>query len=75
MTRLSTDPGLTENERDVLRRLETSGWFVNRIAEDDEGPGFAYSFGLYERYQHPEIIIFGLPPDVQPDMCRSSATA
>jgi len=30
------------------------------IAEDAEGPGFAYSFGLYEEFQHPEIIIFGL---------------
>ncbi|WP_396127172.1 DUF4262 domain-containing protein [Edaphobacter bradus] len=64
MTRHSTDPGLTEHERDVLQRLEATGWFVNKIAEDSEGPGFAYSFGLYERYQHPEIIIFGLPPDI-----------
>jgi hypothetical protein len=64
MTRHSTDSGLTEHERDVLRKLETSGWLVNKIAEDEEGPGFAYSFGLYERYRHPEIIIFGLPPDI-----------
>ena len=64
MTRHSTDSSLTEDERDVLRKRETTGWFVNEIAEDGEGPGFAYSFGLYERYRHPEIIIFGLPPDV-----------
>lgn len=64
MTRHSADPGLTEHERDVLQRLETTGWFVNKIAEDDQGPGFAYSFGLYERFQQPEIIIFGLPPDI-----------
>jgi hypothetical protein len=63
MTRQSTDSGLSEHERNVLQRLEATGWFVNKIAEDGEGPGFAYSFGLYERYRHPEIIIFGLPLD------------
>ena len=30
------------------------------IAEDSEGPGFAYSFGLFEEFKHSEIIIFGL---------------
>lgn len=33
---------------------------MNMIAQDSERPGFAYSFGLYEEFQHPEIIIFGL---------------
>jgi hypothetical protein len=34
--------------------------FVNLISGDELGPGFAYSFGLYEEFGHPEIIIFGL---------------
>ena len=57
------DSGLDENERSVLKRLERHGWFVNVIAEDRVGSGFAYSFGLYERFRHPEIIICGLPAD------------
>ncbi|HEY6847818.1 MAG TPA: DUF4262 domain-containing protein [Terracidiphilus sp.] len=34
---------------------------MNRIAEDPEGPRFASSFGLYEEFCHPEVIIFGIP--------------
>jgi len=61
MPRRSTDPNLSEHEVSVLQRREQHGWFVNRIAEDADGPAFAYSFGLYEEFGHPEIIIFGLP--------------
>lgn len=57
----STDPDLNENEVRVLASRDNHGWFVNIIAEDATGPGLAYSFGLYEEFQHPEIIIFGLP--------------
>ncbi len=60
MARHSTDLALSEHDKSVLQRREEHGWFVNMIAEDSEGPGFAYSFGLYEEFQHPEIIIFGL---------------
>jgi hypothetical protein len=60
MSRHSTDTNLSEHEIGVLQRREQHGWFVNRIAGDALGPGFAYSFGLYEEFGHPEIIIFGL---------------
>ncbi len=64
MARRSTDPDLSEHEVSVLQRREKHGWFVNRIAnriaEDATGLSFAYSFGLYEEFSHPEIIIFGL---------------
>ena len=63
MPRHSTDSDLDDNERSVLERREEHDWFVNVIAEDELGPGFAYSFGLYERFKHPEVIIFGLPAD------------
>jgi hypothetical protein len=63
MARQSTDLDLNENEVSILERRERHGWFVNRIAEDAAGPGFAYSFGLYEEFSHPEIIIFGLPDE------------
>jgi hypothetical protein len=59
MARHSTDANLSDNEINVLQRREQSGWFVNCIAEDAAGPGFAYSFGLYEEFNHPEIIICG----------------
>lgn len=33
---------------------------------EDNGylPAFAYSIGLYEKFNHPEIVIFGLKNDV-----------
>jgi hypothetical protein len=52
--------GLSDHDRSVLERLEKHGWFVNKIAGDERTPQFAYSFGLYERWQHPELILFGL---------------
>ena len=61
MSRRSTDPGLSEDEITVLKKREEQQWFVNKIMEDSKGPGFAYSFGLYEEFGHPEIIIYGLP--------------
>jgi hypothetical protein len=60
MARHSSDPGLSAHDKSVLQKREEWGWFVNKIMEDDKGPGFAYSFGLYEEFKHPEIIIFGL---------------
>jgi len=63
MPRHSTDSDLDDTERSILKRREEHGWFVNVIAGDELGPGFAYSFGLYEEFSHPEIIVFGLPAD------------
>jgi hypothetical protein len=60
MARHSTDANLSEHGASVLQRREQHGWFVNRIAEDGSGPGFAYSFGLFEEFAHPEVIVFGL---------------
>ena len=55
---------MSERDRNVLNKRQEHRWFVTIISEDGEGPGFAYSFGLYEEFQHPEIIIFGLAPEV-----------
>jgi hypothetical protein len=60
MPRHSTDTNLSEHEISVLQRREQHGWFVNLIAADSSGPGFAYSFGFYREFSHPEIIVFGL---------------
>jgi hypothetical protein len=57
MVRRSTDPDLTAFDRKVLPALEKSGWYVLGVAAD---PPFSYSIGLFEHFQHPEIILFGL---------------
>ena len=53
-----------DRERKVVSDIEEFGWHVAMIPEDDEGPSFAYSIGLFKNFGHPEIIIFGLGVEV-----------
>jgi Domain of unknown function (DUF4262) len=64
MTRHSTDIGLSDHEKSVLQRLEERGWFVNKIMANESAPQFAYSLGLYERWQQPELILAALDLDM-----------
>jgi hypothetical protein len=59
-------PGVTEDdvEKKLVSDIEEFGWHVIKIAEDDEGPAFAYSIGLFKTFGHPEIIVFGLDVDL-----------
>lgn len=50
-------------EGEILASVETVGWHVCVVAEDEEGPGFAFSIGLFESFGHPEVICFGPPPE------------
>jgi len=36
---------------------------VIKVGADDAEPAFAYSLELYEMFQHPELILFGLDLD------------
>ena len=60
MPRHSTDLGLSDTDRELLRRLESHGWYVIKVGASDVEPAFAYSLGLYEKFRHPELILFGL---------------
>jgi len=60
MTRRSTDAGLDAKDVKLLETLEKWGWFVIKVGAGDSEPAFAYSLGLYENFNHPEIILFGL---------------
>ena len=50
----------------VLREIHTDGWQITGVLarEQNKGPDFAYSIGLFHTLGHPEIILFGLPIDV-----------
>jgi hypothetical protein len=50
------DAGDEQLHRDVREH----GWHVVLIEADAEGPGFAFSVGLYETFGHAEVILFGL---------------
>lgn len=55
-----------ENDFDasVLRGIQDHGWYVLKVPEDAEGPGFAFTVGLWANYQHPELIMVGLSLDL-----------
>ena len=57
---MTTDPG----EAQLLADIEHVGWHMITVAEDDEGPGWTYSIGLFHSYGHPEVVVFGLPNDI-----------
>lgn len=48
----------------VLANIEEHGWHAMMIPDDDEGPGFIYTIGLFRKYGHPELICVGLPSGV-----------
>lgn len=62
--RISMREAKDEHEQKAIDDINTHGLHVVAVAEDDEGPGFAYSIGLFENYAHPEIIIVGLKTDL-----------
>jgi hypothetical protein len=53
-----------DHDRKLLADVERHGWHVLGVEEDEEGPAFAYSIGLYRSFKHPEILVVGLPIEV-----------
>lgn len=53
-----------EHDRQLLADVEQYGWHVIAVEEDEEGPAFAFSIGLNHNFDHPEVILFGLPVSV-----------
>jgi hypothetical protein len=57
------EPG-NAGEKKILDDVKAFGWHVIKVLEDNEGPGFAYTIGLQHSFQHPELIVVGLPADM-----------
>ncbi|WP_076435288.1 DUF4262 domain-containing protein [Microbispora rosea] len=47
-------------DRHTVEHVRSRGWSVTMIPEDDLGPGFAYTVGLWHTYRSPELAMFGL---------------
>jgi hypothetical protein len=73
VVRLSSDAGLKEFDQKLLKALEEWGWFVLSVGAGDSEPAFSYSIGLYEHFQHPEIILFGLDFTVMHGLINDAA--
>ena len=54
------DPFWEELEHNIAEH----GWQVTHVGADEDGPCFSYSIGIWQTLQKPEIIVFGLHPEV-----------
>ncbi len=54
---------MSEDE-DVETSVRAHGWHCIAVEESMDEPGFAYTIGLGATFQHPEIVVVGLPRDV-----------
>jgi Domain of unknown function (DUF4262) len=52
---------LRKMEEELMSNLKEPGWTVMGIGASENEPGFSYTVGLWHSFQHPEIIVFGLP--------------
>lgn len=49
---------------EIQRNIDQYGCHIIQVKPDDYLPGFAYTIGLYQKFNHPEIICFGLSLDL-----------
>ncbi|MEO9887828.1 MAG: DUF4262 domain-containing protein [Balneola sp.] len=50
-------------EEFILKKVKEIGWSIQVFDKTEEEPGFAYTIGLVDTFDHPEIICFGLAED------------
>lgn len=56
--RIGNDVG----EKKVLADINEYGWHVTNVIEDDDHPPWSFTIGLFETWNHPELIIVGAIP-------------
>jgi hypothetical protein len=57
-----------ETEAQIISDVAKYGFHVGVISGDGYSPTFAYTIGLYKTYGYPELICFGLNPDLMHSM-------
>ena len=53
-----------EAKRSIQENIEQHGCYIALLEADNYLPGFAYTIGLYQQFNHPEVICFGLSNNV-----------
>ena len=54
---------MQEVKNNIANMAKQYGHTVMYIFGDEDSPSFHYTVGLWDTYGHPEIIVFGLPPE------------
>lgn len=64
---------LSPQQRKVLDDIAEHGLHIVHVPDDDDGPGFSFTIGLWENFEQPEIIVFGLPGEVTEELLNAIA--
>lgn len=66
---------IDESESFIMDCIADPGWSVQLIPAGDTAaePAFAYTIGLFHNYKHPELIVFGLRPELMHSMLNTVA--
>jgi hypothetical protein len=64
---------LDETDRSAMRTVQERGWAVIMIPEDTDGPGWAFTVGLWHTFRSPEVAMFGLRVDVMNNCLKTLA--
>jgi hypothetical protein len=51
---------LDKGDKKLIADIHKFGWHVLNVTDDNRGPRFSYSVGLFKTFGHPEIVIVGL---------------
>ena len=51
-------------EQSVFDNIRDHGWHCTSVGSGDGHPAFSYSIGLFQTYDHPELVILGLSPEL-----------
>jgi Domain of unknown function (DUF4262) len=62
----------TPEQQQLLADIAESGVHIVHV-ETDDGAGYAHTIGLWESFEQPEVIVFGLPEDVAVDLLETVA--
>ena len=70
-------PPMPESDYDkkLLYDVSRIGWHHVHVQSEGGEPGYAFSLGFYANYNHPEIIVFGLPPSTAQQLLNINAIA
>lgn len=60
------EPGLSEADRRLIENVARYGTHVVKVGSSrpTPTPDWAYTIGLHHRFNHPEVVLFGLRPDL-----------
>jgi len=73
MRELSDD--LSPDERKVLSDVAEEGVHIVHVPRTDDSAAFSATIGLFYQFEHPEVIVFGLPEEVADDLLNAVTDA